>query len=129
MKTRTFRVYGADGHRQRVSFGPSSDYSPRGCHISERNSDLTGTNDYSELIITAATETDCFRALLSQIEDGAFENARTGKITEVVNGAEAHVIEVWCNDGITEEVQLPLDPADYAKKRAELWNSRSSAVE
>lgn len=56
-----------------------------------------------------------------QIDDGAFENARTGKITEVVNGTETRVIEAWCNDGITEEVQLPLDPADYAKKRAELW--------
>lgn len=109
MKTRTFRVYGAEGHRQRVSFGPSLEYTTySGDHIVERNSDLTGTNDFTEMVITANSDRDCVKALFGQIYDGAFENARTGKIVEVIDGIEAFVIDEWVVDGVTEESKLPI---------------------
>lgn len=88
MKTRTFRIYGAEGHRQRVSFEPSIEYRTSRAHIAERNSDLTGTNDFTELVISAENDLDIIKELHGQLWDGAFENARTGKIVEVVEGAE-----------------------------------------
>lgn len=113
MKTRIFRVYGAEGHRQRVSFGPSLEYTTySGAHVTERNSDLTGTNDFTEMIITANTDHECAKALFGQISDGAFENAKTGKVVEVIDGLEAFLIEEWVIDGITEEIKLPVDPEE-----------------
>lgn len=83
--TKTWRVYGAEGHRQRESFRPSFrwDFSNErnGIRIIEgRAFDKTGTHDYLEIIITRATEKLCDEELEGQVSDGVFENARVGKI-------------------------------------------------
>ena len=51
MTTRSWKVYGMDGHRQRESFNSSYkwDFSDKECGvriIEVENSDKTGTNDY-----------------------------------------------------------------------------------
>ena len=86
--TRAWKVYGVAGHRQRESFCKSYTYnfsSPEeGTRILEvRNSDLTGTNDYSLVIITRNTAKECMDELSGQLSDGIFENSRTGIIEEV----------------------------------------------
>lgn len=87
MKTRTWKVYGAEGHRQRESFAPSKtwDFSEgENVRIIELiNADRTGTNDFSIIRITRNTPEECERELQAQISDGVFENSRTGKITEI----------------------------------------------
>lgn len=87
--TRTWKVYGADGHRQRVSFSPSVKYDwsdeRLGTRILEvRNSDITGTNDYTVVRITRDSAEECERELEGQITDGLFENSRVGRVEEVV---------------------------------------------
>lgn len=85
--TRAWKIYGKDGHRQRESFGESYrlDFTEdNNMHILEvLNSDITGTNEYSIFIITRNTAEECKSTLLSQIDDGAFENSRTGKEEEI----------------------------------------------
>lgn len=85
--TRAWKIYGKDGHRQRESFGESyrldftEDNNVRILEV--LNSDVTGTNEYSIVIITRNTAEECESTLLSQIDDGAFENSRTGKEEEI----------------------------------------------
>lgn len=85
--TRAWRVYGRDGHRQRVSFFDSTDdnFSRDGKTriISTCNSDRTGTNQYSVVVITKDTAEECERELWGQITDGIFEDSRFGKVEEV----------------------------------------------
>ena len=85
--TRTWKVYGADGHRQKASFSPSVkwDWSndTLGTRIFEaENSDKTGTNDYTVVRITRNTAEECFRELNGQLSDGYFENVRYGDVVE-----------------------------------------------
>ena len=84
-----FRVMGADGHRQRVSFRPSFVYfnrvvSENGLSTVEliecRCSDITHSNDFVDLIITASSESACVSNLRSQLFDGIFENSRFGEV-------------------------------------------------
>lgn len=86
--TRTWKVYGANGHRQRESFGKSYryDFSKDGETriIEVENSDKTGTNEYSIVRITRDTYEECERELLGQLSDGIFENSRIGKVEEVM---------------------------------------------
>ena len=87
--TRVFKVYGAYGHRQRVSFQPSftRDFT-EGDNIrvlEVLNSDSTGTNEYSIVRITRNTAEECERELNGQISDGIFENARTGRVEEITD--------------------------------------------
>ena len=86
--TRTWKVYGADGHRQRESFCDSQkyDFSENGkVRILEiLNSDQTGTNDYSIVRITRETAEECQEGLDGQLSDGVFENSRFGKIEEII---------------------------------------------
>ena len=87
--TRTWKVYGADGHRQRESFGSSVkwDWSNKadGTRIFEAdNFDKTGTHDYSLIRITRNTWEECDEEMEGQISDGYFENARVGKVVEIV---------------------------------------------
>ena len=86
-------MYGADGHRQRTSFSPSCSFGRDGWHIDERNSDLTGTNAYTEMVITAESADGCIDCLNGQLSDGAFENSRYGKVTEII-GCVTNVQEV-----------------------------------
>ncbi len=86
MTTKTYRVYGREGHRQRISFGPSAryDWSKDGkTRIVELQcADKTGTNDYVRVIITRDSEEECLRELDGQLSDGIFENSRIGRIEE-----------------------------------------------
>ena len=91
--TKTYRVYGAEGHRQRVSFMESDCFRTwRGSIVDMRNAGKTGTNEYTELQITADCEEDCLDTLRGQVSDGIFENSRTGKILDAETGEE---LQLW----------------------------------
>lgn len=85
--TRTWRVYGADGHRQKASFAPSAvyDWSTEGNarKVALENADMTGTNEYTIIRITRNTTDECERELDGQISDGFFENCVVGKVIEI----------------------------------------------
>lgn len=86
--TRSWKIWGMDGHRQRESFNKSYVYdftSPeKGIRIlSVENSDKTGTNDYSIIRITRNTVEECECELQGQLSDGIFENSRIGLIEEI----------------------------------------------
>lgn len=49
------------------------------------NSDITGTNDYTEIAITCNTTDLCNAEMEGQICDGIFENCRVGKVVEVID--------------------------------------------
>lgn len=87
MKTRAWKVYGIDGHRQRESFGKSYKYDfSEGTDvriIEVENSDKTGTNDYSIIRITRNSSEECEEELRGQLSDGIFENSRVGKVVEI----------------------------------------------
>ena len=87
MITRTWKVYGAEGHRQRESFNKSYKYDfskENDVRIIEvENSDKTGTNDYSVVKITRNTSEECQTELDGQISDGIFENSRVGIVEEI----------------------------------------------
>ena len=85
--TRTWKVYGAEGHRQRESFSKSTKYD-----LSENgetriveviNSDQTGTNEYSIIRITRDTAEECEEEFDGQLSDGVFENSRVGRFEEI----------------------------------------------
>ena len=86
--TRSWKVYGADGHRQRESFGKSYSFDfsndDDGMRIIEvEREDRTGTNDYVIVNITRNTAEECEREFNGQLSDGIFENSRTGKVEEI----------------------------------------------
>ena len=87
MVTRCWKVYGAEGHRQRESLGQSRrfDFSEGDDIkiIEVDNSDKTGTNDFSIIRISRNTAEECEQTLMSQISDGTFENSRVGIIEEI----------------------------------------------
>ena len=80
---KTFRVYGKKGHRQRESFKPSYEFEAQGVSFRVRNSDLTGTNQYTEVVIEAENEEAITGSLKGQLSDGIFENSHYGRIEEV----------------------------------------------
>lgn len=88
MITRTWKVYGAEGHRQKESFNQSHkhDFSEDGKTriIEVLNSDKTGSNYYSIIRITRDTVEECEKELNGQLTDGIFENYRIGKVEEVI---------------------------------------------
>lgn len=85
--TRTWKVYGANGHRQAESFNASTcyDWSDGGSVriVSTQNADLTGTNEYSIVRITRNTAEECQREVDGQISDGIFENYNVGEVVEI----------------------------------------------
>lgn len=88
---RTFRVYGKDGHGQAMSFYENSadlkfDWEDSACTILCK--DVTGTNEYCEVIINAESAEKCESVLDGQLDDGFFESASFGRITEIVGGSE-----------------------------------------
>lgn len=98
--TRTFRVWGQDGHRQRISFGDSSS-----CDFSENGNvrvievdceDKTGTNDYVIVRVTRNTAEEAEREFWAQESDGIFENSRHGKIEELTKeGTWVPAAQFW----------------------------------
>ena len=93
MIAKSWKIYGIDGHRQRASFFPSHKIDEtnagtyaenwKGESYEELNSDKTGTNDYTIVLITAATEQRCREILHAQLLDGSFECCNVGKIEEL----------------------------------------------
>lgn len=87
MTTKTWKVYGVDGHRQRESFNKSRKYDfSEGADariIEVDNSDKTGTNEYSIIRITRNSSEECEEELHGQLSDGIFENSRVGKVVEI----------------------------------------------
>ena len=85
--TRTWKVFGREGHRQRTSFFASVhwDFSKGDdvCIIEIDNSDKTGTNDYSVIRITRNTAAECEAELEGQLSDGYWENYRYGEVVEI----------------------------------------------
>ena len=87
--TRTYRVYGREGgHRQKISFDPSVTWNfsdkYEGIRIlTIRNSDVTGTNDYTEVAVTRNNADECAYEISGQISDGLFEDCYTGDVVEV----------------------------------------------
>ena len=85
--TRTWKVYGANGHRQAESFNASTCYDwSDGSSVrivSTHNADVTGTNEYSIVRITRNTAEECLRELDGQISDGIFENYNVGEVVEI----------------------------------------------
>lgn len=85
--TMAWKIYGQDGHRQRESFAPSVHYDwTRGEDVrivDIFNSDRTGTNDYTIVVITRNTTRECVEEMDGQLSDGIFENSRYGKIVEI----------------------------------------------
>ena len=85
------RVYGVDGHRQKISFLKSSfyDWSKKGVKlrkISLINSDLLNNNNQFSLIVAESdSREDCAIEINGQLSDGAFENAKTGKVEIIID--------------------------------------------
>lgn len=105
MIKRSWKVYGADGHRQRESFSPSYKYDFSGNGktriIEVENADKTGTNDFSIIRITRDTAEECEEELEGQLFDGIFENSRTGKIEEIKDGENMKRYCVYFEDAET----------------------------
>lgn len=86
--SKSWLVYGAEGHRQRMAFRESVrwDWSNEkdGTRIFEAlNFDKTGTYDYSLIKITRNTAEECMAELIGQLTDGYFENSRVGNVVEI----------------------------------------------
>lgn len=109
MITKTYKVYGAEGHRQRESFNKSYkyDFSKDGDVrvIEIQNSDITGTNDFTIIRITRNTIEECQQEIEGQISDGIFENSRVGKIIEVITNPDDLVKKV-VKDYFAHDVEL-----------------------
>ena len=86
MVTKFYKIYGKDGHRQKMSFGESMfyDFSKNGDKrvVEILNSDVLGHNDFSILGITRNTLDEVKSELQSQLEDGLFECCSYGKVEE-----------------------------------------------
>lgn len=80
---RCWKVYGREGHRQKETFCKSVIYTHDDVRFQVLNADETGTNEFSIVIIDAASAEDCERELFAQLGDGEFENCNTGNIVEV----------------------------------------------
>lgn len=81
--TRFFRVYGILGHRQRESFSKSYSFTDcKGVSYVVFNSDITGTNDYTELVVSGGSNEIIDDSLRGQLSDGIFENSNFGDVCE-----------------------------------------------
>lgn len=84
--TKSFKIYGYNGHRQRQSFGKTESYDFSTNEVSRIikivREDVTKTNEYVILEITRDTEEEIKKELAGQLSDGFFENCRVGKIEE-----------------------------------------------
>lgn len=85
--TRIWKIYGWDGHRQRMSFFESRSYdfstAEKVRKIEVEAADKTGTNDYVVVKVTRDTAEECLDELNGQLDDGIFEDSRYGKVEEV----------------------------------------------
>lgn len=135
--SKSFKVYGAEGHRQKMSFDRSVrwDWSNEqdGVRIFEAiNSDITGTNEYSIIRITRNTEEECYDELEGQISDGYFENCNVGRDeeiddTSVVEMKEKRMLELWDELGdiavepIKDTIEDPFKTFEAGTFREDIW--------
>lgn len=75
---RTYRIFGEEGHRQAVSFGPSSWCATDKFAMEVRCSDRTGTNEYVDVAVYGPDIFACDETIEAQVWDGLFENSRVG---------------------------------------------------
>lgn len=97
MYKRVWRIYGEEGHRQKQSFEKSyrRDFS-NGSDIriiNVKNSDVTGTHEYTEIEIIRNNHNECEYELNGQISDGIFEHCKVGNVVELQD--QACEIKVW----------------------------------
>lgn len=86
-----YKVTGLGNHRQRESFFPSYKFVDfEGIKTSVLNSDVTGTNDYSILILEADTKEKIEKALDGQLYEGIFENSNFGEAIEITDKEEVN---------------------------------------
>ena len=89
MFTKSYKVHGFMGHRQKASFAPSftDDFSRDGITriIECINGDKLGTNEYCIVRITRDSEEECVNEMFGQLNDGIFENFRFGEVFVVDN--------------------------------------------
>lgn len=87
MVTKFYKIYGKDGHRQKMSFGKSMiyDFSKNGDKrvVEILNSDVLGHNDFSVLGITRNTLDEVKSELQAQLDDGLFECCNYGRVEEL----------------------------------------------
>lgn len=87
MVTRAWKVYGIAGNPQGEALRDSYIYDfsegDKVRIIEGRNSDKTGTTDYSLIIISRNTAEECEAELDGQLFDGIFENYQFGNVEEV----------------------------------------------
>lgn len=87
MVTKFYKIYGKEGHRQKMSFEESKsyDFSKNGNirEVTILNSDILGHNDFSIIQITRNTLAEVKAELQSQLEDGLFECCNYGKVEEL----------------------------------------------
>lgn len=92
MKTRTWKVYGKEGHTQRESYNSSAVYDfteDDNIRVIEvLNADYTHTTSYTVVRITRNSAEECKNELLGQLTDGIFENSGTGAVQEVFEISE-----------------------------------------
>lgn len=94
MKTRFYFIFGKEGHRQRESFNNSYEFTNySGTKITVFNSNVTKTNLFTLIKITAESKEDCEKVLNGQISDGIFENSEVGFVGET----KENVFLSYCN--------------------------------
>jgi hypothetical protein len=85
MYMKFWKVYGAEGHRQRESFGKSESFDTwDNVKIIVLREDYTGTNEFVFLgvVLDAPDRKRAEQNLYAQISDGVFENSRVGDVEE-----------------------------------------------
>lgn len=88
MKTKVFKVYGRDGHKQQESFNYSYQWDCSNLLVGVRkvkvmNYDMTGSHAYTLVEITRNTDEEIYRELEGQLNNGIFEKSNVGKVVEV----------------------------------------------
>lgn len=114
MVTKSYRVYGIEGHRQKGSFLNSVSYDWSGmCGdrirlVEFQNSDKTGTNEYTRVIVTRETLEECEEELEGQVSDGYFENYNVGRIVdEGIVEPRSFNVSVICRCSYTASIPIP----------------------
>lgn len=94
--TRMWRIYGSGGYRIHESFFKSRklNYSRLGfiSVIEIFNSDVTGTNQYTDVRIQCYTPEECERELLDLLQYGVLRKSRIGEIIEIDENSHPEVL-------------------------------------
>lgn len=84
MTRQRYRVYGFKGREQAASYLPSASMDlGNDCSIRILNSDVTGSHNYCDLIITAETARKCRDLMDDEIHNGFFKGVPVGKILKI----------------------------------------------